>query len=242
MSIKNKFCMDMHTHTIASGHAYSTLQENIIAAQQKGLTYLGLSEHGPAMPGGPHIFYFSNYKCIPRQYQQLSLFCGIEANIMDDNGRLDIEEDILKKVDYVIASMHTNCIKPKTELENTKASIEAMKNPYVKVLGHPDDSRYLLNRKEIVLAAKEEQVAIEINNSSLHPKSARIGGRENICELLSLCKEYKVPVLLGTDSHISYTIGNFEQTLVLLEETDFPEELILNTKPENISKIVNCFY
>ena len=73
--------MDMHTHTMASGHGYSTLKENIEAAKERGLRALGLSEHGPAMPGGPHVFFFSNYRCIPREYNGLRLFCGVEANI-----------------------------------------------------------------------------------------------------------------------------------------------------------------
>lgn len=89
--------MDLHTHTIASGHGYSTLKENIEAAKEQGLTYLGLSEHGPAAAGGPHIFFFSNYRCIPRRYGDLRLFCGVEANIMDYEGSLDVEESILKK-------------------------------------------------------------------------------------------------------------------------------------------------
>lgn len=231
--------MDMHTHTMASGHGYSTLKENIEAAKAKGLKALGLSEHGPAMPGGPHIYFLSNYRCIPRQYGDLKLFCGVEANICDYRGGLDVDEDILAKMDYVIASMHVQCCRPGSITENTKASILAMKNPYVKVLGHPDDSRYPIDRKELVLAAKEAEVAIEINNSSLNPRAARIGGRENIKELFYWCNEYKVSVLLGTDSHICYTVGDFTETLQIVEELKFPKELILNYDMANLKRICN---
>lgn len=234
--------MDLHTHTMASGHGYSTLKENIEAAKEKGLQVLGLSEHGPAMPGGPHIYFLSNYKCIPREYGSLRLLCGVEANIVDYNGTLDVEEKMLAKMEYVIASMHTQCCPPGTMEENTMASILAMRNPNVTILGHPDDSRYLLDREKIVKAAGEEQVAIEINNSSLNPKSARKNGRENIKELLYWCGRYRVPVLLGTDSHICYTVGCFEETLHLLEEVSFPEELVLNNDPANLVKIVNPRY
>ena len=65
-----KAIMDLHTHTLAAGHAYSTLLENIDAALAMGLQYLGMSEHGPTSPGGPHNFFFSNYKVIPRIYDQ----------------------------------------------------------------------------------------------------------------------------------------------------------------------------
>lgn len=235
-----KIYMDLHTHTIAAGHGYSTLQENIEAARAAGLKYLGLSEHGPKMWGGPHEFFFANYKVIPRQYGDLRLFCGAEANIMDYDGNLDIREDLQDKIDYMIASMHTPCVKPGTKEENTRACIQAMKHPGVKILGHPDDSRYPLDYEALVQAAKEEQVALEVNNTSLLPRSPRKDGREKVMEILRLCRQYRVPVCMGSDSHICYSIGNFEAALSLLREMEFPEELILNTNPENIARLVNC--
>lgn len=234
-----KLYMDLHTHTMACGHGYSTLKENIEAAREAGLSYLGLSEHAPAMPGGTHPFFFSNYKCIPREYGSLRLFCGAEANIMDIEGSLDMEQSLLEKMDYVIASMHVVCIKPGSREENTMASIRAMQNPFVKILGHPDDSRYPLDYEELVRAAKREKVALELNNSSLDPGNARQNGKENIITLLKTCKKYDAPVVLGTDSHICYTVGRFEEALALIRETDFPEELILNADPENIGRLVN---
>ena len=234
-----KSIMDLHTHTVASGHGYSTLKENIQEAQKTGLKFLGFSEHGPAAPGGPHIFFFRNFRCIPRQYGELRLLCGVEANIMDYEGTLDLEEADLKRMDYVIASMHISCVKPGSREENTQAAIKAMRNPYVKILGHPDDTRYPLDYEAVVRAARKEGVALEINNSSLHPDAVRVGARENITELLKFCKEYQVPVLMGTDSHIADTIGDFDRAENLLKEVAFPEELILNYCPENINKLIN---
>ena len=230
--------MDMHTHTMASGHGYSTLKENIEAAKKRGLRALGLSEHGPTMPGGPHVFFFSNYRCIPREYDGLRLFCGVEANICDYDGGLDLEEGLLKQMDYVIASMHIQCCRPGTIEENTKASILAMQNPHVTVLGHPDDSRYPLDREKLVRAAKETGTAIEINNSSLNPLAPRKNARDNIKELLYWCERYEAPVLLGTDSHICYTIGDFSEVRMVLEEAGFPKELVLNYNLDNLGKIV----
>ncbi len=234
-----KSIMDLHTHTIASGHGYSTLQENIAEAQRLGLKYLGLSEHGPAIPGGPHIYFFTNYKCVPRQYGDLTLFCGAEANIVDDKGNMDIEESILARMDYVIASMHPPCVTPGSREYNTRAAIRAMQSPYVKILGHPDDSRYPLDYDELILAARDEGVAIEINNSSPMPMSPRPGARENIITLLDKCMKYQVPVIMGTDSHISYTVGKFDRVLELVKEVDFPAELIMNYDESNIKKLVN---
>lgn len=234
-----KMYMDLHTHTMACGHGYSTLKENIEAAEAAGLLFLGLSEHGPASPGGPHPFFFNNYKSIPRQYGELRLLCGVEANIMDDAGGLDMEEKTLAKMDYVIASMHLFCVKSGSAEENTRASIMAMRNPYVKILGHPDDSRYPLDYEELVKAAKAERVALELNQSSLNPRSSRQNARENIRTMLRLCRQHDVPVLLGTDSHICYTVGRFETALDMLREMGFPEELVLNADPAKIRQVVN---
>ena len=233
-----KIYMDLHTHTVASGHGYSTLKENIEVAKEAGLVYLGLSEHAPAAPGAPQPVFFSNYKCIPREYGSLSLLCGVEANIMDYEGSLDLEQQLLERMDYVIASMHVACVKPGSREENTRASIRAMENPCVKILGHPDDSRFPLDYEELVKAAKQERVALEVNNSSLNPQNPRQDVRENIKTMLRICKKYDVPILMGTDSHICYTIGRFEEALAVLEEVDFPEELVLNSDPDNIKKIM----
>lgn len=237
--MESKYIIDMHTHTISSGHGYSTLKENIEMAKKRGLKVLGLSEHGPAMPGGPHIFFFQNYKCINREYDGLKLYCGVEANIINKEGEIDIPEDTLKKVDYCIASMHVPCVKSSTAEENTDTLIQTMKNPYVKIIGHPDDSRYPLDYEKLVKAAKKENVLLEVNNSSLHPKAARQGGRENVLSLLKECKKQDAMIILGSDSHMDESIGDFSAAEKLLKEVDFPERLIMNLNIENLYKVIN---
>ena len=158
---------------------------------------------------------------------------------MDYEGTLDLEEWCLARLDYAIASMHIPCVKPGSVEENTRASIKAMQSPYVKILGHPDDSRYPLDYEELVQAAKKEKVFLELNNSSLNPKSARQGGRENVEKLLRTCKKYDVPIIMGSDSHICCSIGKFDRALEVVEAVDFPKELIVNFYPERIGEILN---
>ena len=116
--------------------------------------------------------------------------------------------------------------------------LNVMKNPYVKIIGHPDDSRYPLDYEMLVPAAKENGVVLEVNNTSIHPKSVRKGARENILKMLSLCKQYECPVILGTDSHVCHQVGDFSRAQELLELAGFPDELVMNTKVENLKKIV----
>ena len=233
--------MDLHTHTIASGHGYSTLKENIEMAQERGLKVLGLSEHAPGMPGGPNIIFFWNYKCIPRQYGELKLMCGVEADICDFDGGLDVDDFTLSRMDYVIASMHTPCLKSGSAEENTKAAIGAMNNPYVTILGHPDDSRFPLEYDLLVREAVKAKVVLEVNNSSLHPLAARQGARENTILMLQKCKEYGCPIILGSDAHTCYAIGDFTEAEEVLAELNFPRELIVNESLENLSLIENKY-
>lgn len=71
----------MHTHTIVSGHAYSSLQEMAKAAADKGLEILGVTEHGPSIPGTCQLIYFHNMHVIPRTMYCVRLLLGSDAHI-----------------------------------------------------------------------------------------------------------------------------------------------------------------
>lgn len=233
-----KALFDLHTHTLASGHAFSTLKENIEEAKRKELWAIGTSDHAERMPGAnPYVFI--NYKVVRKSVEGVRVFCGMEANICDFEGTIDVEESLLQKMDYVMASLHTPCIISGTAEQNTAAVIGAMKNPYVKIIAHPDDSRYPLDYDTLVPAAKKLGVALELNNSSLIPDSTRINGRENAKELLKTCKKFGTAIILGSDAHIWYDVGRFEEAYALIEEVGFPEELVLNLSPEGIKAVLN---
>lgn len=230
-----KALIDLHTHSIVSGHAYSTVLENIKSANEKGLKYIGLSEHGPMMPGGAHPYYFCNIFCIPKEIDGLRVLKGAEANILNENGDIDLIE-IDHHLDYLIASLHPPCIKRGEIDQNTNAVINAMKHNKVKIIGHLDDSRYPVDYEKVVKVAKEENVIFEINNSSLRPTSFREGAWENVGELLKHCKENKVFVVMGSDAHISFDIGNFEYSEKVIEKYEFPKDLVLNYNEEKIKE------
>lgn len=234
-----KALMDLHTHTMASGHAFSTLKENIDEAIAVGLKVFGTSDHSMAMPGSSHRMFLENYKVVPERVGDLRVVCGVEANIMDYEGRIDMDEALLKKMDYVIASMHPVCITPGSMESNTNAVIGAMDNPFVKIIGHPDDDRFPMDLERIVKAAKEKNVVLEVNNASMDKKANRVGARKNILKLLQLAKEHGVYIILGTDSHMCYQVGKFDDAEVLLKEVDFPDELVVNYDLEKLSYVLN---
>ena len=233
--------LDVHTHTIASGHAYNTMMEMIREAQEKGLEVYGITEHAPKMPGSCQDFYFHNLKVVERCHGDLELLLGVELNILDEKGTVDLEEPYLGRMDVAIASLHGPCTKPGSREWNTQCLIEAMKNPHINIIGHPDDGRFLLDYEAVVQAAKEYHTLLEINNNSLNPKGFRQNARENDLEILRLCKKYQVPVIMGSDAHYYKDILTHERIFPLLSEADFPEELVVNTDKEKLYAYINKY-
>lgn len=236
-----KFVLDTHTHTLASGHSYSTIREMAHAANERGLELLGITEHAPKMPGSCHEFYFQNLKVVDRHMCGVELLLGAELNILDPDGTVDLPEALLRKLDITIASLHIPCMSPGTVAENTRAYINAIKNPLINIVGHPDDRRYPVDYKEIILAAKEYHTLIELNNASLTEGGARVNARPLDIEILGLCKEYEVPVVVGSDAHIDLAVGNHDKAEALLREVDFPECLIVNQSVDFLKKYVNRY-
>lgn len=224
--------LDMHTHTLASGHAFSTLQEMAQAASDKGLKLLGITEHTPGIPGTCDLIYFRNLHVVPRQMYGIELMLGAEINILDKDGNIDADETLMKLLDLRIAGIHTLCFEPGTREENTQGMIRVIRHPYIQIISHPGDGTAQLDFEPIVLASKEWGTLLEINNSSLKPTRNKVDARDNNLEILRLCKQYEVPVILGSDAHISFDIANYGYLYPLLQETEFPEALIVNRSVE----------
>lgn len=239
MNMRYPSVLDLHTHTVASGHAYCTLREMAKAAADKGLEVLGITEHAPKMPGTCHKFYFENLKVVSREMYGIQLLLGSEVNILDSEGNIDLAPKTLARMDVVIASLHTPCIEPASKLENTQAYLNVMKNPYVNIIGHPDDGRYEIDYEALVQGAKEYGKVLELNNHSLNPECTRANAVENDTVMLNLCKKYQVPIVMDSDSHFDLLIGEFDRARALLTELDFPEELVLNRSADAIRGYVN---
>ena len=233
------YLLDVHTHTIASGHAYNTIMEMAKAGFDKGLKLLGITEHAPMMPGTCHAMYFHNLKVVPRTMCGIELMLGAELNILDYDGHIDLDTRVLKQLDLKIASLHSVCIQPGTRKENTQAVLGAVHNPLVDIIGHPDDGRYEIDYEALVQGAKEYGKVLELNNHSMDPDCNRQNAVENDTVMLELCKKYQVPVVMDSDAHFDLLIGEFDLARDLLEKLDFPEELVLNRSVDAIRKYVN---
>lgn len=233
--------VDTHSHTVISGHAYSTMREMIRAAKDHGMEALALTEHAPMMPGACHIFYFRNYKIIPRQMEGIRILMGVELNILNEIGEVDMDEETLKQMDIAIASVHVPCFETGLHKEQiTNAYVNAMKNPYISIIGHPDDGRFPIDYERLVKAAKETKTLLEVNNSSLCVHAYRKGAHENIRTMLKWCRYYEAPITTGSDAHIDEDVGVFDNVRRILEEEQFPDELVVSTSYEKLMKFVEA--
>ena len=88
------------------------------------------------------------------------------------------------------------------------------------------------------LLPKQYHTPLEINNSSLRPTASRQGAKKTLPILLSFCKRYQVPVVLGSDAHIWYDVGDLSHAQALLNFLDFPETLILNSRADGLDAIL----
>ncbi len=233
-----KDILDLHTHTIASGHAYNTIYEMAKSASDKGLELLGISEHTPAMPGSCHPIYFLNLRTVPRQLYGIKLLLGCEHNIMDYEGTVDLKPSFCKSVDYGIASIHEPCYRSGSIVQNTDAYINAMKNPHVHIIGHPDDGRFPFDYEAVVKEAKKQHVLLEVNTSSLHPNSSRLNARENYITMLNYCSKYEVSIIINSDAHCEVDVANHTAAWNLIEQVNFPTALIVNDSLEKLASYI----
>lgn len=201
------------------------------AAADKGLEILGITEHAPALPGACDSIYFRNLHVVPRQMYGVRLLMGVELNILDTTGRLDLDEKHYRCCDIRIAGIHALCWQGGTRTQNTDAMIAAIENPWTHIISHPGDGTAELDFEPIVRAAARTQTLLEINSSSLIPLRGKTAARPNNLELLRLCRRLDVPVILGSDAHISFSIADYQYALPLLTESDFPDELVMNYYP-----------
>lgn len=228
-----RYIADMHTHTVASTHAFSTITENAVWASKHGIRYLGMTDHGVAMQDAPDTWHFENLKILPDYLEGVRVFRGIEANILDSDGNTDIYPD--KKeiyygiLEWVNVSMHLQTFTPSTKTEHTKAYINALKDPHVDVISHPDGVRYDYDFDEVARACAAYGRLIEVNECRLERGGASY---DRYRQILGCCEKHGTSIIVSSDAHFYTHIGAFELADKLLTETGFPEELVINADEE----------
>ncbi len=231
---------DYHTHTVYS-HGKGTIEDNVKEAISKGIKTIGISDHGYK-----HMTYGIKYKDIYKmreeidslklKYKNIDILLGIECNILDDSGNIDVDENILKVVDYIMAGYHfgstptsikgviNHCDNylfktKKAKQYNTKAITNAMRKHNIFAITHPGDKGEV-DIVEIAKVAKETDTRLEIN-----------GGHGFLSvKQIEAIKSIKNKYIIGSDAHVPENVGNFDLAMKIIEEANLDVSLVENIK------------
>lgn len=220
--------VDSHTHTLASGHAYSTIIENALASKEKGLKLLCTTDHAPEMPGAPHYWFFNNQRILPRFLHGVGILRGVEANLMNVEGDLDLAPSTHQHLDWTIASFHEPVFPPSTEDVHTETLLNVIKGGKVDALGHLGNPNYKFDIRTVLECAKKHNVSIEVNNTSLTGKS-RKGSDVRCSKIVEVGKEVGVYFTTGSDAHFCEEIAKLDLAVALLEKHGVAKEKIITT-------------
>jgi putative hydrolase len=229
---------DMHTHSIASGHAYSTINELAAAARARGLKALAITDHGPTLPGGPHLYHFGAMRFIPEWIAGVRILRGVEANIIATDGSIDMPDSYLAKLDFVMAGLHEFCGFDDQGIDrNTEAVLHAMAHPRIKAISHAGNPSFPVHLEELARVAAETGTALEINNSSF--SISRKGSRRNCERLAEIIAVSGAPVMVGSDAHIAQGVGEFGEAISVLEAAGIPSERVINASYPRLMEFLN---
>ncbi len=227
-----KLVADLHTHTSVSDHAFSTLQEMVLQAKKNGLLAMAVTDHGTGMPDSPYPWYFNNLLHIPHRIEDgFLLLKGVEANAMDASGKIDMPENILKKLDWVIVSLHRCCVPKLSFEEATNLWLSVAENPLVDMIGHPEQQHFMFDYDKVTRVFAEKNKVVELNAGSVY---SRPGNEDNLKQLALCCKKNGTKVAVNSDAHSVYNMGIEKNILSMLEEIDFPEERIVNASMDTL--------
>lgn len=226
--------IDLHVHTVVSGHAYSTVREDILEAKEKGLQAIAITDHGPQMPGVTDFFHAVNsVNAIPKIVEGVRVVHGFEANIISRRGEIDMPPEFTGAIEYILGALHGVCLIPASKEINTRTLINAMQNQMVDAIAHPDDPVFAIDYKLLALNAAKYKVALEVNNTSLKGQ-VRKDCRKCTLEMLKWAKEYNVYIVCGSDAHFYTEVGALSLAEEILKEVDYDPSLVVNNSLEQL--------
>jgi DNA polymerase (family 10) len=220
---------DLHVHTKRSDGSHD-FEELIEEAKKRGYEYIAITDHskGLAIARGLSAEKLMEEKkeidAINKRLKGFKLIAGIEVDIRSD-GHLDFPDEILKKLDIVIASIHSGFRQNKDKI--TKRLVSAMRNPYVSVIAHPtgrligERDPYDVDMNEILKIAKETGTAMEINAYPLRLDLNDIYAK--------MAKEMGVPIVISTDTHVTNQFDYMAYGISIARRGWLEKKDILNT-------------
>ncbi len=215
--------VDLHSHTLMSQCGIHTHLEMLKAAREKGLSGLAITDHGPALKGRlPSPVYERLVQPVPG----IRYIKGIEANVTDAEGAIDVPDWLLPLLDIVLLGLHVRFPWRRGSEDWTDALIEAMRrNPWVDVITHPVDENFPLDLERLAKEAQKLGMALELNNSKVLYKRTTTN---EVSRFLAICRDTGCKVAVCSDSHTVEEIGGDESVRPLLEASGIPGAQIVN--------------
>jgi putative hydrolase len=221
---------DLHTHSVASGHAYSTVGELASAAAAKGLELIAVTDHGPSLPGAPHEWHFLNLKVVPSVLSGVRILKGVEANPVPGTANgLDLPDDTLAKLDFVAAGMHPNVgYDEATGDELTEVILRIIANPLVDMITHPGNPMLRIDVERVVAACFEHGVIVELNNGSYEPSMSRSHDTSREIAFARAAAAAGAYVAIDSDAHYHAHVGRCDRAIAVAEEAGISPDRVVN--------------
>ena len=220
---------DLHVHSKYSDGSHD-IDELIKSAKNRGYEYIAITDHskGLGIAGGMSIERIleqnKKIKSLNKRLKKFKLLSGVEIDIRSD-GKLDYPDEVLKKLDMVVASIHSGFRQSKEQL--TKRLVSAMKNPYVSIIAHPtgrligEREAYEIDMDEFLKTAKETGTAVEINAYPMRLDLSDI--------YIKKAKEMGIHLAVSTDAHIVYQFDFMRYGIGTARRGWLEKEDVLNT-------------
>lgn len=230
--------LDFHIHTIASGHAANTFDELCTYATEINMKYIAITDHGPSMDGAPHDGYFWMSKRLPKKIGDLNVLFGIEANINDANGTIDLSDELLEQQDIVIAGLHkrtpyVNMVE-NNQINNTKAIISAIESGKCNIISHPIVEYFNVYMKEITECAISNDVLLELNCQIFERMNDYL--LDEYCKMVEIVSKHHGMVIMGSDTHYKNQLGDFSPILKYKQRLGLNDSILINQNVEELGR------
>jgi DNA polymerase (family 10) len=214
---------ELHCHSTWSSDGRGSIEEMAVTAKARGYRYLCITDHSHYLRDGRLAAQRQEIDALNERLKSFRVLQGIEANIRAD-GTLDVDDDVLAGLDWVIASLHTAF-----DRDPTERILAAIDNPHIDCIGHLTGRRLLkrdgaaVDVERVVERAVATGTALEINSQpdrlDLRDSHARLAGEAGVL----------VPVT--TDAHSTGALGYVELGIAQARRAWLTKEQVLNTRP-----------
>lgn len=230
--------VDLHIHSIASGHALNTVSEIVSYAEMCGMSHIAITDHGPDMEGAPHEGYFEVSDMVSVNKSNIKIYMGVEANILDADGTIDIHEPYLAMQRIISAGIHerTSYVGRRLQ-EHTDSLLSVIEEKKCQIITHPWREQFPIDIDVVAKAAMKQGVLLELNDRIFkYPTFALI---KAYSKMINIIKKEGGFLIIGSDSHIRENIGNDSNVLAVKEELGLVPEIVLNNYPNIMEEMLN---